>query len=78
MCSTVCALRVHVQKADVVLALLLDVVGCRHSSTSRRLFRQAVDVAARHMKGLAQAGGVKTLLVWAHQEKKGGRLSRVG
>ncbi len=51
--------------------------GCRHQSVSRRLFRRAVDVAAAHEEGLAQAGGVKTLLVWAHQEKKNGHLSRV-
>ncbi|BDA46038.1 probable GTP diphosphokinase CRSH, chloroplastic at N-terminal half [Coccomyxa sp. Obi] len=47
-----------------------------HSSVSRRLFRQAVAVAAAHREGLVQAGGIKTLLVWAHQEKKNGHLAR--
>ncbi len=50
---------------------------CRHSSVSRRLFRQAVAVATAHREGLVAAGGVKTLLVWAHQEKKSGHLARV-
>ena len=50
---------------------------CRHLSVSRRLFRQAVAVAGAHREGLVAAGGVKTLLVWAHQEKKMGHLARV-
>ena len=49
----------------------------RHASSSRRLFRLAVTAAAAHPDGLAGAGGVKTLLVWAHQEKGSGHLSRV-
>lgn len=52
-------------------------LGRRHASCSRRLFRQAVDGAAGHAQGLAAAGGLKTLLVWAHQEQRCGHAARV-
>ena len=41
---------------------------CRHDTSARRLFRQSVDEARTAADGIVAAGGVKTLLVWAHKE----------
>ena len=49
----------------------------RHDTSARRLFRQSVDEARTAADGIEAAGGVKTLLVWAHQERTIGNLALV-
>ena len=50
---------------------------CRHDTSARRLFRQSVDEARTATDGIVTAGGVKTLLVWAHKEWTIGNLALV-
>lgn len=56
---------------------LLPYVFFRHAPSSRRFFRQAITAAASHREGSIVGDGVRTLIVWAHQEKKNGHLARV-
>ncbi len=50
---------------------------CRHLSSSRRLYRQAVQAAEKVPDGALTGEGVKALLVWSHQEKLNGHFVRV-
>ncbi len=49
----------------------------RHDTCARRLFRRSVDEARAWPDGLEAAGGVKTLLVWAHKEWTIGNVALV-